>query len=138
MSDENNDQNVLLTNIYREVGETKVSVGNLDKKVDKHIDYTQQELKAINELDVEQNRILDAHIEGVNTLKKMHLAHRTENQQRMHILRESLELQKKECDARIGALERPYDLIKLAGKMLIWLGGLATAIYAIVRLFGGF
>lgn len=133
----------LLTEIYREVGETKTSVKGLDKKVDTHIDKTEQALKDINEQDAEQNIILsehkqslDLHIEGVNTLRDMHVAHRREAAEQMVILREALDIQRQECDARIEALEKPYDLVKLMGKVAVWLGGVAGAIYGIIRLLG--
>lgn len=127
----------MLADIYREVGETKVNVENVSKKLDNHIDNTVMELRRINELDTEQNRILDKHIEGVNTLKDMHVAHRVETITQIDILKQNLELQRKEVDARMEAIEKPFELVKYAGKVLIWVGSAAGAIAAIIALFGG-
>jgi phosphomevalonate kinase len=127
----------MLTDIYREVGETKVTVENLSKKMEGHIDHATLEFRRINELDNEQNRILDKHIEGVNTLKDMHLAHRMETHQQIELLKQSVELQKKESDARIQALEKPYDLVKFAGKVIVWVAGVAGALAGLLKLFGG-
>lgn len=128
------DSMAMLTEIYREVGETKTTIGNVDTKLDKHIDYSLNEFGKINTLDAEQNRILDKHIEGVNTLKEMHIAHRAESEQKLSLLQESIRLQKDEHDQRINALEKPYDLLKLAGKVFVWCGGIAGALYAIAQL----
>lgn len=130
--------NTLLTDIYREVGETKVTVKNVSRKLDDHISATSSELKRINDLDMEQNRILDKHIEGVNTLKDMHVAHRIETITQIDILKETLELQKKETEARLKYIEKPFELIKYAGKVVMWVGAVAGAIAGIIKLFGGF
>jgi len=121
------DNNTLLTNIYREVGETKVSVKALDGKVDSHIKISREEFKAINQLDAEQNSILAAHIEGVRTLREMYSAHRSESLENIAMLRQSLELQRNEAHARIDNLERPYELVKYAGKALVWIMGVSLA-----------
>lgn len=135
MAEDRNSQ--MLTDIYREVGETKVTVEAVSKKLDSHIDSTATELRRINDLDNEQNRILDKHIEGVNTLKDMHVAHRIEMIAQLDIMKQNLELQKAESEARIKAIEKPFELVKYAGKVLVWVGTAAGAIAAIMALFGG-
>lgn len=137
MADDKKDSLAMLVEIYREVGETKTNVENVSRKLDSHIEYSSSELKRINELDNEQNRILDKHIEGVNTLKDMHVAHRMETHHQIALLQENLETQKKETAARIEALEKPYDLVKFAGKVVVWVAGVAGAIAALLKLFGG-
>lgn len=132
-----NDNQSLLTDIYREVGETKVNVENMSRKMDSHITHASEEFKRINELDNEQNRILDKHIEGVNTLKDMHLAHRMETHEQIRLLQESISVQKVESNSRIEALEKPYDFIKFAGKVIVWVGTIAGAVAGIIALFGG-
>lgn len=117
----------MLADIHREVGETSVAVKNVDKKIDSHIDYSLKEFKAINKLDAEQNRILDKHVEGVNTLKDMHVAHRAETKEQIGLLTESLKVQKKDSHERLEALERPYELVKYAGKVFVWVLGVAVA-----------
>lgn len=54
----------------------------LDKKLDLHIQKTEYELAAIEKMDVQQNKLLDEHIEGVNTLKKWADDHSKQNEQR--------------------------------------------------------
>lgn len=135
MSEDNKNQE-MLTKIYREVGETKTSVYNLNKRLEDHINLTLTELKAINELDNEQNRILDVHIAGVRNLEKLYTAHRKEGLEQLAILKELLQNHKAEMNARIEALEKPYDLIKYAGKVIMWVGGVSGAVYGIARLFG--
>lgn len=131
------DDRQMLADIYREVGETKITVEAVSKKLDSHVDSTAQELKRINDLDNEQNRILDKHIEGVNTLKDMHVAHRVEMIAQIDLMKQNLELQKRETEARIQAIEKPFEFFKYAGKVLIWVGSAAGAIAAIMALFGG-
>lgn len=133
--DRNNSQ--MLADIYREVGETKVTVEAVSKKLDSHVDSTAMELRRINDLDNEQNRILDKHIEGVNTLKDMHVAHRVEMIAQLDIMKQNLELQKTETEARLKVLEAPRNFIKYAGKVVIWVGSIAGAIAAIVALLEG-
>ena len=135
MSDKDNSS--MLADIYREVGETKVTVEAVSKKLDSHVDATAVELRRINDLDNEQNRILDKHIEGVNTLKDMHVAHRIEMIAQLDIMKQTLELQKAESEARIEAIEKPFEFVKYAGKVLVWVGTAAGAIAAIMALFGG-
>jgi len=96
--------------------ETSKSFSELDKKVDLHIQKTEYELKAINEQDEIQNRLLDQHIEGVNTLKMIHEEHVKEN------------------NLRFSQLEKPREFIKTATRAVLWLGGIGTALIGIVEL----
>lgn len=107
---------------------------SLDKKLDLHIQKTEYELKKINELDRQQNASLDQHIEGVNTIKEMHVAHRTETKQQIDLMAERLDVQKQETAARLESLEKPYDLVRYAGKVLTWVGAISGSIYAILKL----
>lgn len=132
-----------LSDIYREVGETKVSVNSLNDKVEKHIDTTQGALKEINDLDAQQNLILnehklslDKHIEGVNTLRDMHVAHRKETAEQITLLKEGIQLQREECTGRLEALEKPYDFLKFLGKVGAWVSTIAGAIYMLMKLSG--
>lgn len=125
--------NPTLVDIYREVGETKVSVEGISSKLDNHVEYSLTEFSKINELDAEQNRILDKHIEGVNTLKQLYIEHRAESKEQIELLKTSLEVQRTECNGRLAALERPYDLVKFAGKVVVVLGGIIGAIWTILK-----
>lgn len=130
------DDQKLLTEIYREVGETKATMKSVEKRVEDHIGFSSEEFKKIHELDTEQNRILDKHIEGVNTLKEMYIAHRVETIEQIQLLKDSLKVQRDEASARIEALEKPYDLLKFAGKVVVAVGAVAGAIVAIAQLLG--
>lgn len=127
-------QNSVLLDIYREVGETKVAIDSLDKKVETHIRFSLEEFNKINELDQEQNSILDKHIEGVNTLKAMYVEHRKESLKQIAILNETLELQKKEYEVRLKEVEEPLAFIKYLGKVLMWVASISAGILAIANL----
>lgn len=95
--------------------ETSKSFADLDKKVDLHIQKTEYELKAINHQDEVQNKLLEEHIEGVNTLKKIHEEHVKEN------------------NTRFSKLEAPRKFIKSATRLLLWAGGIGASITGIVE-----
>lgn len=96
--------------------ETASSFSLLDKKVDLHIQKTEYELARINDQDEIQNKLLDQHIEGVNTLKKM------------------FEVHEQQDIARFQKIEEPRRAIKYVTKLTLWLGGLGTAAMGIVEL----
>lgn len=128
MSDSKNDSKMLVE-IYREVGETKVSVDNLIERLGQHIDYTQVELQKINKLDQEQNSSLDRHIEGVNTLKELYLNHKKETDERMNLIA----LQRQDLEARVIKVEKPYDIAKSIGRIIMWVVTAGAALAAIVQ-----
>src|SRR5690349_16003825 len=96
--------------------ETSKSFSDLDKKVDLHIQKTEYELQAINKQDELQNALLDQHIEGVQTLRKIHEEHVKEN------------------NARFSKLEEPRKFLKTATRVVLWAGGIGTAVVAVVEL----
>ena len=73
---------------------TTNSLVKLDKKMDLHIQKTEYELKAINSLDEQQNKLIDQHIEGVRGVKDLVEVHNKAYEQRFHAL-ETPELAKK-------------------------------------------
>lgn len=91
-------------------------IGSLDKKVDLHIQKTEIELNKINELDLVQNTLLDQHIEGVNTLKKM------------------LDLQERDFTDRLRRIEEPKVAFRVLKKWIVRIGSFATAVAAVVGL----
>lgn len=93
------------------------SLATFDKKLDLHIQKTEYELRRINEMDEIQNKLLDQHIEGVNTLKKMHEAH------------EKIDLE------RFDRLESPRKWFKDSAKVLIAIGTFAGAVAGFLKLF---
>lgn len=96
--------------------ETSKAISNLDKKVDLHIQKTEYELKGIREMDDIQNKLLDQHIEGVNTLKLIHDEHVKEN------------------NIRFSKLEEPRKFLKTMTRIVLWLGGIGTAAIGIAEL----
>lgn len=96
--------------------ENMKAFSDLDKKVDLHIQRTEYELKNIHEQDAIQNKLLDQHIEGVNTLKRIYDAHDASN------------------NTRFEKLEKPREWIKTTTRIIIWLGGIGTAVVAVVEM----
>lgn len=96
--------------------ENMKAFSDLDKKVDLHVQRTEYELKSIHEQDAIQNKLLDQHIEGVNTLKRIYDAHDASN------------------NARFSELEKPRQYLKTTTKLLLWLGGIGTAAMGILEL----
>lgn len=97
--------------------ETNRAISDLDKKVDLHIQKTEYELKAIHEQDREQNRLLDEHIAGVQTLRDIHNLHVQENED------------------RFSKLEEPRKFIKTLGRILVGLGAAGGAAAGAVELY---
>lgn len=106
----------LLIRLASKADETKDSIACLDKKLDLHIQKTEYELKRINELDDVQNRLLDQHIEGVNTLKKMYEAHEADDLERFQ------------------KLEAPRRWAQFTVKVFITVGSIAAAVAGIAKL----
>jgi hypothetical protein len=92
---------------------TNNTVALMDKRLELHAQKTDLELRRIVDLDNAQNKLLDQHILGVNTLKQIH------------------DQSVREFDLRMIALEEPKKLIKLAAQIFVGLGGVAGAITAI-------
>lgn len=87
----------------------------LDKKLDLHVQKTDFQFRRLSELDEQQNRLIDQHIEGVRTLKKI------------------VEQNKESAEARIKELEKPTAFLQTAWGLLLKLGlfaGTAAAIGA--------
>jgi hypothetical protein len=120
MAKGNDDQNDLILGMLRGISdkqlEMQLSVVELDKKVDLHIQKTEFELSKINELDRIQNELLDQHIEGVNTLKKWCDQHEEQNR------------------FRFEKLEEPRKFVGIAIKVMAAMGTVATAGVAILGL----
>ncbi len=95
--------------------ETSRSFSDLDKKVDLHIQKTEYELAHIHQQDERQNELLDQHIAGVNTLRKIHEAHVEDNEK------------------RFAKVEEPQRAIKLLTRAILWAGGIGTAATGILE-----
>lgn len=107
---------LLLNKLLDKAEDSTIKLANLDKKIDLHIQKTEYELQRINEMDEVQNRLLDEHISGVNTLKDIHV------------------LYAKATDARLEVLETPRKWIQNSFKILIVIGAISGAIAGITKL----
>jgi hypothetical protein len=116
MSDDHIEQTLLLNKISEQVTEQTKVMAKLDKKVDLNIQKVQYELEKIHVMDAEQNKLLDAHIEGVKTLKKMHDDHLEES------------------DTRFEKLEAPRKWLKMTKNIILVVGALAVAMLGIIKL----
>lgn len=105
----------ILEQISEQVGKTFAGLDKLNSKVDLSTQKLQSEVEKINQLDEQQNRILDEHIAGVNTLKAMHL----EQREAIH--------------KRLSELEKPREWLKMTRKGLIWLAGTAAAVMTLLK-----
>lgn len=114
----------LLSKMLNEQAESRhentVAFANLDKKVDLHIQRMEFELDRINKQDEVQNFLLDKHIEGVNTLKRIHDS---------HVLA---------VNARFAKIEEPSKWRSQSAKLVLKVGAIATALAAILALFKSF
>lgn len=114
------DVSLVLERLENKIDETQRSMLHLDKKQDLFIQKMEYELDKINSQDKIQNALLDKHIEGVNTLKAMHLDH------------------VKSTSDRFEKVEAPSKWFSLTSKGLVRLGAIATGIAGIVALFSHF
>lgn len=106
-----------LQRIEGKSNDVHLALAHMDKKLDLHIQKTEFELKQINKMDEVQNKLLDQHIEGVNTLKLIHDEHVKEN------------------NLRFSKLEAPRRWFRDSLKILISLGALAGAVAGFMKLF---
>ena len=103
--------------------ETARSFAELDKKVDLHVQKTEYELKRINDQDEIQNQLLYKHIEGVNTLRVMHESHVRENKEQFS-----------QVDKEIDNLKAPRKWVRATTKVVLWLGGIGTALMGVLEI----
>lgn len=126
------EDNKLLERIMDRLKENTDMLAAVDKKLDLHIQETKYEFKAIRDLDVLQNAILEEHHKRSDRLAE-------DNALREASLKKELEVQ----SARIAKLEQPTPASQWWSTTKKWLligGGIATAavaIYEAVKTFLG-
>ena len=96
--------------------ETSMFLGEMDKKLDMHIQSTSYELKSLHAMDKEQNRLIDEHIAGVNTLKEMYQDHEIRDAQRF---------------AQLG---KPWEWIRTTLKFIVGSSAVVGFIYTLLNL----
>lgn len=117
----------LLTLMLEKIDKTHEVVTSLDKKVDLHIQKTEQEFHAITVLDSHQNELLAEHSKRSDRLAK-------DNELRELGLRKDLNLVTSELDKRVSVLETPWKWILTTKKGLLWLAAVAGSIVGILEL----
>ncbi len=114
------EDNKLLERIMDRLKENTDTLAAMDKKIDLHIQETKYEFKAIRDLDVLQNAILEEHHKRSDRLAE-------DNALREVSLKKELEVQ----NARIAKLEAPSIWWATTKKWLLIAGSIATAAVAI-------
>ena len=117
------EDNKLLGLIIDRLKENTDTLAAIDKKLDLHVQETKYEFKAIRDLDVLQNAILEEHHKRSDRLAE-------DNALREASLKKELEVQ----NARIAKLEKPSQAKQwwsITKKWLLIGGGIATATVAI-------
>jgi hypothetical protein len=115
--------NIMLERIMDRLQEVGEMTSAMDKKMDLHIQETKYELKAIRDLDMIQNAILEEHHKRSDGLAR-------DNQLREQALRNEIEAQER----RIKSLEAPRVWWALTKKWLIGLGAVGGALAAVYEL----
>lgn len=113
----------LLRKVSDQVDFSQKCLDNLNTKLELSHQTLRSEIEKINLLDEQQNKILDEHIAGVNTLKDLLATQREE----VKLLNTALEL-------RINSLEQPVIWLSTTKKVLITTGAIAGSITVILKL----
>ena len=118
-----------LKSINRKIEEINVRTTHMEKTISLHIQKTEYEFDKIHTLDQQQNDILDKHIEGVLTLKKMYALLEEDFTNR-------LTNQQKAISSRLRKVEAPQNAIAWIVKVAGGASVIGTAIYGALKAFG--
>ena len=116
-----------LKEISSDQKETRTCVDELSIKMGLALQKTEFELQNIHKTDDVQNKLLDDHIKGVNTLTVMHEEQRGDINSRL-----------KQVDDRFDKVEAPQKAFSYIAKLTGKIGIVASALYGILKLFGVF
>lgn len=125
--EQKDEQLELLKQMVESSNQTQKSISGLDKKMDLHIQKMEYEIKGVKDTNEQQNVILAEHSARSDALQK-------DNELREQSVKAELVVH----DKRIEILERPRKWREMTTKGLLWAGGIAGALYAILRLLGAF
>lgn len=117
----------LINRILDKLDQTHEVVTSLDKKVDLHVQRTEQEFKAIAILDAQQNELLSEHAKRSDRLAE-------DNRLRELSIRQDFMGTTKDLDKRVSVLETPWKWILTTKKGLMWLAAVATSVAGIIEL----
>lgn len=96
-------------------------------RVETKVDFLSEDMKEVKAQDLIQNKLIDEHIAGVNSLKQL-----------IQIESAKFEVYKTETDARLKILEFPFKFIQTNKKALVWIGGICSALAGIAKFAGLF
>jgi predicted metalloenzyme YecM len=117
----------LIARMLDKLDRTHEVVTSLDKKLDLHVQRTEQEFEAIRVLDTHQNELLAEHAKRSDRLE-------ADNKLREAALRKEMSENVQTLDKRVSVLETPWKWILTTKKGIIWLAAVATAVAGIVEL----
>lgn len=117
----------ILKKLCKQTADTQKSVTDMDKKLDLHIQKMDYELSDIKQTNTVQNEVLEQHHQRSDELAR-------DNDLREQAIRGDMA----EHEARIENLEAPQKWAKTTWKVLLGLGALAAATFAVGRVFGWF
>jgi hypothetical protein len=114
--------------ILEKVEETQLSVSQLDKKMDLHIQKTGLELEQIKVLDEKQNQLLADHAARSDRLEK-------DNQLREQALKiyidEKHDTLETSFTDKIQVIEKPRQWLIMTSKIFFWCASAAGALYGV-------
>ncbi len=117
----------LLARMLDKMDKTHEVLTSLDKKVDLHVQRTEQEFDAIKELDMRQNELLAEHAKRSDRLEE-------DNRLREVSIRQDFMGTTKDLDKRLSILETPWKWILTTKKGLMWLAAIAGSVAGIIEL----
>jgi len=107
--------------LSKEVGDNKIATSSIQDSIKSHTDHDAEVQTHIVDKLKDYNQLLEIHIEGVKTLKKLHIQNS-----------EKIDLYKTELDKRISKLEDPIKAKEYLYKKYIKVGGAITLTCAII------
>lgn len=96
-------------------------------RVETRVDFISDDMKDVKAQDLIQNKLLDEHIAGVNSVKEL-----------VKVESEKRDLIQAQNDERLKKIETPYKFIQVNKAALIWVGGICSALAGIAKLIGLF
>lgn len=112
----------LLSQVSDKMDVLSKDMARLDKKVDLQTQKTEYELKAIRDLDLKQNEILEAHHKRSDEISR-------DNQLREQALRGELQV----MNARVESLEQPRKWLSGTKALIVYLAALSGGVLTLAQ-----
>jgi hypothetical protein len=116
----------IIARMLDKLDKTHEVVTVLDKKLDLHIQRTEQEFESIKVLDEQQNQLLAEHAKRSDRLEQ-------DNKLREEALRRDMHDAIKPLEDRISILETPWKWILTTKKGLAWISAAIASIIGIIE-----